>query len=314
MAASDLPIRIRAESWLVVPIAAFVVASGMVTVETLTDSAGAAGWLAVAGAVAIGVVGFLFSHRAAVSLETNANASADANLPAETTPIQSLGVANWITVLRGLAYACAAGFVGLIPAESGALSPIFRIGTFDGPTVLLWGPAVLYGGGALLDLVDGVVARRVGTTTVLGERLDLGYDTLGFVVAPAVGVAWGRLPAVYLALSGARYCYRFGIAVEQSRGRTIHSLPPSTLRRPLAAGQMLFLSFALVPAIPATLTRTVAPFVLAPSLVVFLRDYLSVTGRLPPWLSREKTVTPPDETVGEERVSDDRPKTHRGDD
>jgi CDP-diacylglycerol--glycerol-3-phosphate 3-phosphatidyltransferase len=310
VARSDLPVRARVESWLIVPLATLVVASGTVAVERVGGGAEATGWLAVAGLVAVGVVGFLFHHR------TGASA-------ANTQPMASLGVANWITVVRGLAYACAAGFVVFVPAGSVAasapFSSVLRVETFDRSTVLLWGPAVLYGGGAILDSVDGAVARRVGKTTSLGEKLDLGYDTLGFVVAPAVGVAWGRLPAVYLALSGARYVYRLGITVEQSRGRTISPLPSSALRRPLAAGQMAFLSLALVPAIPASLTRVVAPFVLAPSLIVFLRDYLAVTGRLPTWLLDRPDVSRTDGTSSDERAVEStapetRPKTHNGDD
>jgi CDP-diacylglycerol--glycerol-3-phosphate 3-phosphatidyltransferase len=224
------------------------------------------GWLIVTTLVALWVVGFLYYH-----LTDNRVAASDSSVEADDNGMfavdglrQSLGVANAVTFLRGLAYAGAAGFVVVRPTGA----------------VVVWLPALLYGGGAALDAVDGSLARRVGAQTRLGERLDLGYDTLGFLVAPAVAVAWGKLPAVYLSLSFARYLYRGGLAVERSRGRAIRPLPPSRLRRPLAAWQMLFLAVALAPVVPAAWTLAVAPAALAPSLLVFARDYLAVTGRL----------------------------------
>ena len=54
-------------------------------------------------------------------------------------------------------------------------------------------------------------------------------------------------------------------------------------RRPLAALQMLFITLALAPPVPAAVTLTLAPLALAlaPSLFIFVRDYLVVAGHLP---------------------------------
>ena len=54
-------------------------------------------------------------------------------------------------------------------------------------------------------------------------------------------------------------------------------------RRPLAALQMLFITLALAPPVPAAVTLTLAPLALAlaPSLSIFVRDYLVVAGHLP---------------------------------
>jgi hypothetical protein len=52
-------------------------------------------------------------------------------------------------------------------------------------------------------------------------------------------------------------------------------------RRPLAALQMLFITLALAPPVPAAVTLTLAPLALAPSLFMFVRDYLVVAGHLP---------------------------------
>jgi CDP-diacylglycerol--glycerol-3-phosphate 3-phosphatidyltransferase len=176
----------------------------------------------------------------------------------------SLGVANTVTMARGGLYAVVAGFV-LVPAGTG----------------LAWVPAICYGTGALLDRVDGLLARTVGRETALGERLDMAFDTFGFVAAPLVAVLWGVLPAWYLALSAARFVYRGLCGWRRFRGRPLFDRPDSDLGRKLAGLQMVFLTVALAPPVPTSLVATLAPFVLAPSLAVFCRDYLYVSGRLP---------------------------------
>ncbi|GAA0192096.1 CDP-alcohol phosphatidyltransferase family protein [Halobaculum roseum] len=175
-----------------------------------------------------------------------------------------VGVANAVTMARGLLYAGVAGFL-LTGPLAGALA---------------WAPALLYGAGAVLDAVDGALARRLGRRTVLGEKLDMGIDTLGFLVAPLVGVAWGRLPVWYLSLSAARYLFKLGRWRRRRRGLPVFDLPDSRVRRPLAAVQMAFIAVALAPVFPPSLVAGVAVAVLVPSLAVFARDYLVVAGHL----------------------------------
>jgi len=174
-----------------------------------------------------------------------------------------LGLANAVTLLRGALYAVAAGFVVLPP-----------------DTDLAWVPALCYGVGVALDKLDGTVARSVGRETDLGERLDVTFDTFGFVAAPVVAVAWGLLPAWYLSISAARYVFVAGIRWRRLRGRPVFDRPDSDLGKYLAGVQMAFLTVALVPATPTDLVHAAAPVVLAPSLAVFARDYLAVSGRL----------------------------------
>jgi len=253
--AATLPRRLRAETALAALGCGLALAVGFL----LLDSVGrdlAERWATVAVPVGVGVVAFLRYH-------TPDNRSTTGATRGRLR--QSLGVANAVTLVRGLAYAAAAGFL-LVPPTAATVA---------------WLPALLYGSGVLLDAIDGVIARRVGRPTRLGERLDMGYDTLGFVVAPAVAVAWGLLPRIYLSLAAARYVYRAGLWLDRRRGRQIRALPPSRFRRPLATWQMGFLTVALLPAVPRGLTHAVAPLALAPSLLVFARDYLAVTGRLP---------------------------------
>jgi CDP-diacylglycerol--glycerol-3-phosphate 3-phosphatidyltransferase len=174
----------------------------------------------------------------------------------------ALGPANLLTLLRGGLYAAVAGFA---VAPSGMLA---------------WGPAACYGAGVLLDKLDGTVARTVGEETELGADLDMAFDTFGFVAAPLVAVLWGLLPVWYLSLSAARYVFLAGLRWRRFRGRPVYDLPDSDLGRYLAAVQMAFLAVALAPPAPSDLVWAAAPVVLAPSLLVFARDFLVASGRL----------------------------------
>jgi len=191
------------------------------------------------------------------------NITADQHLDPGTN-LRSLGVANGVTLLRGGLFAVVAGFV-VVPPD----------------TSLAWVPAVCYGFGAVLDRVDGFVARTVGQPTQLGERLDLAFDTFGFVAAPLVAVLWGQLPVWYLSLSAARYVFRGAKYWRRRRGRTVFDRPDSDLGKYLAGLQMVFLTVALAPWVPTGPVVTVAPAVLAPSLAVFVRDYCYVAGWFP---------------------------------
>ena len=174
------------------------------------------------------------------------------------------GAANAVTLARGALYAVVAGFV-VVPAG----------------TALAWVPALCYGTGVVLDKLDGTVARTVGRETEIGRRLDMAFDTFGFVAAPLVAVLWGLLPAWYLSISAARYVFRGAVRLRELRGLPVGDLPDSDLGKYLAGVQMGFVTVALVPPVPTDLVWTLAPVVLAPSLAVFARDYLVVSGRLP---------------------------------
>ncbi|WP_049984223.1 CDP-alcohol phosphatidyltransferase family protein [Halorubrum sp. BV1] len=173
------------------------------------------------------------------------------------------GLANGVTLVRGALYATVAGLVVASPDANVA-----------------WIAAVGYGVGVLLDGLDGRVARTIGSETEIGKRLDMAYDTFGFVAAPLVAVVWGVLPVWYLSLSAARYAFRGAVGLRRARGRPVFDLPDSDLGKYLAGVQMVFLTAALVPAAPTALVRTAAPVVLTPSLAVFARDYLVVSGRV----------------------------------
>jgi len=177
---------------------------------------------------------------------------------------QLTGAANLITTIRGGLYSVVAGFV-VVPAS----------------TDLIWVPALCYGAGVVLDKLDGAVARTVGEETPLETRLDMAFDTFGFVAAPLVAVLWGQLPVWYLSLSAARYVFLGGLHWRRRRGYPVYDLPDSNIGKYLAGVQMVFVTTALVPAVPTSFVWTLAPFILTPSLTVFARDYLVAIGRCP---------------------------------
>jgi CDP-diacylglycerol--glycerol-3-phosphate 3-phosphatidyltransferase len=249
-------------------------------------------WLAVA-AIPLGyTLWFLHdaldeNHEPLPSSVEGEEKSEEAREAEATEPVVygTLGVANGVTLGRGWLFAWVAGCL-LVPPEavaSAASGAATAGGSGAGAATAAWAwvPAVGYGVGAGLDYVDGAIASTVGTRTRLGERLDLAFDTMGFLVAPVVAVAWGALPVWYLGISAARYLFRFGCWVRDRRGLPVGDLPPSRVRRPLAGLQMAVVAFALLPLTSAAVAWPVATVAMVPSLAVFARDYLAVTGRFP---------------------------------
>nr|WP_305882896.1 CDP-alcohol phosphatidyltransferase family protein [Halobellus rarus] len=218
-------------------------------------------WLLPAATVAAFELWFCLWYLGANRPESDDDGSETDSLDARATVYESLGAPNLVTLARGALFAALAGF--------GALAP--RPG-------IAWLPALLYGTGCALDAVDGFLARRGDRRTLLGAKLDLAFDTTGFLVAPVVAVLWGQLPVWYLSLSAARYLFKLGRGLRRRRGKPVYDLPDSVVRRPLAGVQMAFITVALSPLLSPATARPLAVIVLAPSLAVFLRDYLVVAG------------------------------------
>jgi CDP-diacylglycerol--glycerol-3-phosphate 3-phosphatidyltransferase len=140
--------------------------------------------------------------------------------------------------------------------------------------------APVYSTAAILDAIDGKLARDGKRETVLGSRLDMEVDAAGILVASLSGILLGKLPHAYAAIGLARYVFVLGVAVRKRAGKTVKELDPSRVRRLLAGFQMGFLAVALWPQIPETVTGIAAyPFGVA-SLAMFLRDWLFVSQRL----------------------------------
>ena len=232
-----------------------MLALGSASLNTAIGGWAALLWAAVTGTILLGESYFFLSRRASATT---------------TRRPDGLCVANVVTLVRGWLYAAVGGFVVVSP-----------VGAAPAVATVAWLPAVCFGTGVGLDWVDGKLARSTGGGTRLGEQLDMAFDTLGFLVAPLVAVTWGLLPVWYLSLSAARYLFKAGRELRRRRNQPVHALPPSRVRRPLSAVQMVFLTVALVPTVPRALVVSLAAVLLAASLSVFARDYLVVAGFLP---------------------------------
>ncbi len=180
--------------------------------------------------------------------------------------LPTLGLANLLSLLRGLLLGFLAGFL-FVPRPPGWLA---------------WAPGGLYTAAIVIDLLDGLAARATGRTTVLGSRLDMEFDAFGILIAPLLGVLYGQLPVWYLLVGAARYLFVIGTQIRQRLGKPVYGLPPSAMRRPMAGIQMGFISAVLWPVLEPPATTVAATLVMIPFVGGFVRDWLAVSGSLDP--------------------------------
>ena len=180
-------------------------------------------------------------------------------------PLQTLGAANTITLLRGWLIAlCAGSLFVSIRAEDAAL----------------W-TAASYSTAALLDGLDGWVARRYNSISVMGSKLDTSMDAFGLLIAPIQAVALGKLHGSYLLVGAAYYAYIAALRWRAVRQKPTRALSPSKFRRPLAGLQMTVVAIALWPFTASGLSVPAGVLAMLPFLAQFLYDWLTVSNRLP---------------------------------
>jgi CDP-diacylglycerol--glycerol-3-phosphate 3-phosphatidyltransferase len=177
------------------------------------------------------------------------------------------GPANWISIGRGALFAYLAGFI-LLPKADGWVA---------------WLPASFYLVAVLLDYVDGAVARLTGSTSILGEKLDMDMDGLGILIATLVALKLGQVPLAFLLVGLARYLFLGGVWLRKRKGLPVDDLPPRRFRRGLAGAQMGFLATILFPVFTPPATVVAAYFFLIPFVLFFLLDFLAVSGWTPDW-------------------------------
>jgi CDP-diacylglycerol--glycerol-3-phosphate 3-phosphatidyltransferase len=186
----------------------------------------------------------------------------------ETIVLPTLGPANCLTLLRGVLTAVLAAF-WIWPQDF----------PFRPQQPLAWLPGILYLIVALLDLLDGLVARRTRRVTLLGERLDTRLDALGLLTVSLAGVRLGQLPAFYLAVGAAYYVSALGRYLRLRRGLPTAPLQPRPRARFIAGLNMGFAGSALLPVFhPPTVQIAAAVFAL-PLLAGFVRDWRIISGR-----------------------------------
>lgn len=178
---------------------------------------------------------------------------------------EELGWGNRLTLLRSWLIAAVGGF-------------LFQPWP-DGP-MLTWLPGTLYFFAAVLDRVDGYVARRTGHGSLLGQELDMVSDALGLAVASMLAVGYGQLHPSYLLFGAAYYLFHGGLMWRERRGLPIYPLPPALHRRAWAGFQMGFLVVTLWPLFGPPVTSLAGFAFMLPALIGFLIDWLIVSGRI----------------------------------
>jgi phosphatidylglycerophosphate synthase len=128
----------------------------------------------------------------------------------------------------------------------------------------------------VLDGVDGKVARRTGTSSDEGARLDMEMDAALLLILSLVAtqsIGWW-----VLGIGLMRYAF---VAASWVRPNLRNPLPFSGFRRLTAAVQGVVLAVALAPVVPLWLSRTAVALALAMLVVSFARDvaWLERTGR-----------------------------------
>ena len=191
---------------------------------------------------------------------------AELNRTSEGAPLYpTLGWANRLTLLRG----------GLIALTGGFLFQPQAVG------LIAWIPGVLYSIAAILDRMDGFVARRSQHTSLLGNELDTVYDALGLLVAPLLAVGYGKVHWSFLLVSAAYYVFVWGLYWRRTHNSPVYPLMPSKLRRTLAGFQMGFVAFILLPCFQAPMTMIIGIAFMLPILLGFIVDWLIVSGKIP---------------------------------
>jgi phosphatidylglycerophosphate synthase len=118
------------------------------------------------------------------------------NRPNPEAPLyRELGWANRLTLLRAWLIAAVAGFLFQPWPEGPALA---------------WMPGMLYFFAAMLDRVDGYVARRAGQSSLLGNELDTVSDALGLAVASLLAFGTARCIGVTCCWALPTICFTQG--------------------------------------------------------------------------------------------------------
>lgn len=180
--------------------------------------------------------------------------------------LRILGPGMVLALVRGVLLAGLAGFL-LVDLPQG---------------VWQWIPAMLYTIAATMDYFDGYLARRSGTQSALGERLDIELDALGLLIAVSVAIRIGKLPALFLLIGVGRYAFLWSQALLDRLGVRRRDLPESLSRRPIAGFTMGFVSASLWPVVTPQAAATAGLLFLAAFLLSFTRDWLITVGLLDP--------------------------------
>jgi phosphatidylglycerophosphate synthase len=167
-------------------------------------------------------------------------------------PFPRFGPANQITLARAALMAILAGLVG----EQGGAA-------FGG---LAFALAII---AAVLDAVDGPVARATGLASAFGARFDLETDAALLLVLAALAWQLDKVGPWVLASGLMRYAFVAAATVAPWLGRP---LPPSFRRKLVCAVQIGVLVAVLAPVLAPPVTSVLAALAIALLLFSFAAD------------------------------------------
>lgn len=169
-------------------------------------------------------------------------------------PFVSFGAANQVTAARGALVALLAGLIGEPLADA-----VPRLATAAAATV------------AVLDGVDGWLARRNRTASDFGARFDLETDALFILVLAALAWQFGKCGAWVLVSGLLRYAFvGAGVVAPWLR----RPLPHSFRRKFVAVVQVVALIFTIAPFVTPTAGARIAAAGLGALLLSFAVDIL----------------------------------------
>jgi phosphatidylglycerophosphate synthase len=153
-------------------------------------------------------------------------------------PHPSFGAANRVTLARAVGVVLLTGLAFEAPTEPRA-----------------WAAVALAAAAALLDAVDGRLARRGGLASRFGARFDMETDALMILVLAVLAWSWGRAGAWVLLAGLLRYVFVLAAAAWPWLAG---ELPPSRRRQAICVVQVVGLIVALVPWLSAPQAAGVA--------------------------------------------------------
>jgi phosphatidylglycerophosphate synthase len=131
-------------------------------------------------------------------------------------------------------------------------------------------------GAAVLDGVDGWLARRTSLSSAFGARFDMETDALLIMVLAVLAWQFGKAGVWVLGSGLLRYLF---LAAGRALPVLRHPLPPSRRRKVIAVVQIVALIVTVAPFVPVALSVLVAAVVLGLLTLSFLVDVLWLLAR-----------------------------------
>lgn len=175
-----------------------------------------------------------------------------------------------------------AGYANLVTAGRGMLVlAVASLAVGPATRAAAWTAVVVATVAALLDIVDGLIARRTATATAFGARFDMEVDAALIMTLAGLAWWWDKTGAWVLWSGLMRYGF---VAASLAWPWLRAPLPPSLRRKTICVVQIVSLIVVLGPVITAPLSTLIAGAGLGALVCSFLVDTL--------WLRRRKSATP----------------------